>query len=506
MEKNNQIQLKEWLELHPYNNKCETDDFYLELANTLFDTWNKSKLTNNINVNVIRRISMYLAAYLEDIKSDFGLWKAFVTRHTALYDKRLPIYESQSEDNSRPQLGDINFIIWYSLQELAGKPSRTVFPPFLSSITMLSGMLHDQIRKVSDKAPVNSRMKKLFSNPNVSKDFSLLKQLLNWFFTHSYLIEPSTQEKIMMNHRIISDKFKSATDEQKNMFMYGIMQDTIFTYPCGPLSLYVKDWLHAMAIDNAEAAELYRNIEAKPTYNWLLVDVEEDNLVFDCLQREYTIKVVKSAFKNPENFEKGKTVVACGFVKYAGTWIVNGIISITDVNDPHIKNIKKMPDRSKLAQIHSSVYKHFLSVNDDRPLAFFDTYDGMNAFFTEKMKWPANDAMAKQLASNKNFTLFAEEDKGIIIAVNIAEYIKSDNNPLYNQAEAQNKALLLFINKGLCPIDLLEYLEDNEMIPDANFLTDGKAHNVEKGKALLQSNWDFIARMFLQEFYWDETR
>ena len=30
----NPIQLKEWHELHPYNTKAESDDYYVELSNT----------------------------------------------------------------------------------------------------------------------------------------------------------------------------------------------------------------------------------------------------------------------------------------------------------------------------------------------------------------------------------------------------------------------------------------------------------------------------------------
>ena len=107
----NPIQLKEWHELHPYNTKAESDDYYVELSNTLFDTWVKSHLTDKININAIRRVSLYVAAYVEDIKSDFGLWKAFITRHCALYGRRLPFFASAADTNAaRPQVTDISYL------------------------------------------------------------------------------------------------------------------------------------------------------------------------------------------------------------------------------------------------------------------------------------------------------------------------------------------------------------------------------------------------------------
>lgn len=501
----NPIQLKEWHELHPYNTKAESDDYYVELSNTLFDTWVKSHLTDKININAIRRVSLYVAAYVEDIKSDFGLWKAFITRHCALYGRRLPFFASAADTNaSRPQVTDINFIIWYSLQELTGKPSHQIIPPFLNSLTTVSGLLYEKINKTFDKAPCNKHLTRLFSNPQVYKEFPLLKQLLNWFFSHAYLIEPSTQERIMMNHRIIMDKFKNATDEQKNMFMYGIMQDTIFTYPCGPLALYVKDWLHAMADDTAEAASRYLGIEALQTYHWLVTDITDETVTLDCMQRERVIEVAKSTFKDADKLAKGKSIIICGFVKYDQTWNVSGVISLTDTDNPQIKSIKKVADRSRFADVHRKVYQQFMEANNGKPIAFFGNIEEVNKFFTDKLKWPANDNLATQLSKSRNFILFAEEDKGIMIATNIAEYVKDADNPLYKKEEAERKGVFPFINKGMCPIDLLEYLEDNDMLHDACFLTDGKGFNAEKGQKLLHDNWDFIARMFLNEFYWDE--
>ncbi len=502
----NPIQLKEWLELHPYATECDSDAFYVSLANDLHGTWLKSRLTLNAKPEVIRRTALYLAAYVEDIKSGFGLWQAFVERHNALYGKRLPFYDStEGTETSRPQIADINFIIWHSLQLLQGKPTRMVFPPLLNGLSTLSGMLVERMRKSFDQAPANCRLTALFANPQVYGNFVQLRNLLNWFFAHSYLIEPSVQEKIMMNHRIIADRFKEATDEQKNMFMYGIMQDTIFNYPCGPLALYVKDWLHALVPAGSEAASLYLGMEARPSLFWLVKATDGDSMTLECLQRDDSITVDKAMFKDSDKFESGKTVINCGFVNYGGRWYVSGIIAVSDTADPRLKNVRKAPSKAQLAEVHRNVCRQFLDVNDGKQLAFFGDFAGMNAFFTEKMKWPANDALEKQLGKSRNFTLFADEDKGVTIATNIAEYIKAEGNPLYNKEEAEKKAVLVFINKGQCPIDLLEYLVDEGMLPDASFPTYGNTHNVKVGKRLLQDNWDFIARMFLNEFYWGEA-
>ena len=310
----------------------------------------------------------------------------------------------------------------------------------------------------------------------------------------------------MMNHRIIADRFKEATDEQKNVFMFGIMQDTIFNYPCGPLALYVKDWMHAIVPADSEAAGLYLGIDARPSLFWLVKAIDGNGMTLDCLQRDECITVDKAMFKDAEKFTAGKTVINSGFVSYGGRWYVSGIVAVSDTDDPRLKNVRKAPSKAQLAEVHRNVCHQFLEVNGGQHLAFFADFAGMSAFFTDKMKWPANDALEKQLGKSRNFVLFADEDKGVTIATNIAEYIKADGNPLYNKAEAEKQSVLIFINKGQCPIDLLEFLVDEGMLPDANFPTYGNTHNVKVGKRLLQDNWDFIARMFLNEFYWGEAR
>lgn len=498
----NKINLNEWMEIHPYKKTVESDKYYVEVANNILNIWETSKMPFSIPANLMKRISMYITAYFEDVISDFGLWKTFINKHKFLYGKWLPFYTQEEEYfEDEINLNDIKFIIWYSIQQLAGKATHKIFPPFIKGLDILAEYIYKYLDNQFEKAPINESIEKLFGKEEVYGNIYELKNLLNWFFCHSYLIEPSTQSKIMENQHFVNHQFKNATQEQKNMFMYGIMQDTIFAYPCGPLALKINDWMCAMVGKDHPNFDNYRTIEVKQTLHWLVQNIDETTITLSCITKNESMQIEKSIFKDTDKFQPGKTVIACGFIKYKDKWNVSGIVSVNDIST--YKNVQKEPDRSQIEAIHKSVHDRFVSQNNGKEIAFFQNLDELKNFLTSKMGWPEEASQQfKNLEKNKNFVVYASEDKGLMISADIAEFLKHEDNPMYNEEEAKLKSFFVFVNKGQCPIDMLEYFVDNNMLPDASMVTDYESNNFEKGKEIVKENYDFIARMFLNEYYW----
>ncbi len=50
------------------------------------------------------------------------------------------------------------------------------------------------------------------------------------------------------------------------------------------------------------------------------------------------------------------------------------------------------------------------------------------------------------------------------------------------------------MEQGVCPVDLLRYLFDNDMVPAARWPS-------AKDTSILHDNWDFLARLYLQKYY-----
>lgn len=63
------IYLNDWLAIHPYTAVQQSDTYFVKLANRLYD-----ETAASIPYEVRMDLSLYAAAYLEDIISGLGLW------------------------------------------------------------------------------------------------------------------------------------------------------------------------------------------------------------------------------------------------------------------------------------------------------------------------------------------------------------------------------------------------------------------------------------------------
>lgn len=142
-------------------------------------------------------------------------------------------------------------------------------------------------------------------------------------------------------------------------------------------------------------------------------------------------------------------------------------------------------------------YKSLVKATKGEPIAFCKDYEELNKFLSDKMEWgtPDEGGHLPQLKDSANFILFATPDKGLLIAHDIAQFVKHPNNPYYNQESAANEAHNMVMKTEVCPVDLVKYLFEKGYVPDAAFPT---GHN---GQALLHDNWDFLARLYLGKYY-----
>ncbi|WP_294473002.1 DUF3843 family protein [uncultured Bacteroides sp.] len=138
--------------------------------------------------------------------------------------------------------------------------------------------------------------------------------------------------------------------------------------------------------------------------------------------------------------------------------------------------------------------ERFLEASGGEPLMFFDSYEALKKFFVQSLKWEDEEgALLPDLAEFDDFVLYANP-KGLLIGPDVASFFADKHNPLYNAEMAEEEGYELFCEEGLCPFDLLKYGMEHNLLSEAQF-------PFNDGKALLQDNWDFVARWFLGEFY-----
>ena len=132
---------------------------------------------------------------------------------------------------------------------------------------------------------------------------------------------------------------------------------------------------------------------------------------------------------------------------------------------------------------------------DWRTEDYLNGYDSLKRFLVEILQWPDDENHTlPQMKSCRNFVLMVDEQKGLLLAKDVCEYIADTENPYYDQEEASQNAFRMLTEEMLCPPDLLHYCIEKNLLPDAELPEVGE-------KMLVKLNADFIARHSLLYYY-----
>lgn len=168
----------------------------------------------------------------------------------------------------------------------------------------------------------------------------------------------------------------------------------------------------------------------------------------------------------------------------------------------------KMPPKNAQEKETSEHPYHtaFVKANGGRDMRFIGTYDELNDFFISGLGWAPGEEHLPQFKGHSDFVLMATYSKGLMVAKDIAKCVKHPDNPLYDSDHAAKFAFTLLSQRAVCPSDMLLHICRNGWLPDARFpemaaITEVPAPDESEQTALVSENWDFIARVYLQEFY-----
>lgn len=154
----------------------------------------------------------------------------------------------------------------------------------------------------------------------------------------------------------------------------------------------------------------------------------------------------------------------------------------------------KKPKEDKASDSPHKYYTLFTKATGGRDIAYFRTYDELNAFFIDALGWEKGERHLDQLAGSSDFVLMVNREKGLLLARNVARCIADPANSLYDSRYAADHAFELLTVRGLCPGDLLRRILAEGWLPDATFPG-------TQTQALVKRNADFIARCYLQLYY-----
>ena len=217
-----QIYTNDWLKIHPYTAVQPSDSYFVNLSNKLYRACTLTTLPNIFR----KKLSLYIAAYLEDQISELGLWKSFTAEHKRLYGKYLPFYPT-APDYVADEINeeDIRFIIWNTWQKVSSLHEKIYINPNEQAIAEQARIFYDILEEAYENAPENESLNHYFDQPGTAVEAD---RKLTWLFGHSYLTEPSMLpyiEQIAPNDR--------------------------FIVPVGPLALFLYEWISLLTTSDA---------------------------------------------------------------------------------------------------------------------------------------------------------------------------------------------------------------------------------------------------------------
>ena len=479
---------------HPRGMVCTTDFYYAKVGNMLLKAAEGSsvQLTNN----ELYRAALKVTLYFEDVICDSGVWRGFVNKHQALYNKPLPFY-TISEDYypDEPHEEDIRLLIWLTLVEV--NPAE--FPhPEEEAIMVLAEKFYQVLENEFEQAPINEDLKRFFEEAKFMNDYITARDAMLWTMMGCYLNDQKDYGDMIDDELDLMSK-QTQLEKDDSRTMYSTMCQLMFKYKVGPLALLPKEWLALMMEPNGNgtAAETLRKIEYRNIDVYLL-DKSDDTYIYLRSTDDSVIAVRKDGYADLKEMElkKGTGCVAA-FVRFNGEWNPNGIDSWGRL-DQHFNDVKEHRKnyREGFSEKH---FKSLMKKTGGSPLVYLGNGDAVRRFLMDDIGIPEHLMQHSRLFEEENIVAWVPNcNEGPFFSYGLTSTICDKHNPFYVKDEKGEESLEIIANPELSQDDMARYLIDNHMLPDAAF---ADRYGKERGRQLAQENLDFIARCYRRRYY-----
>lgn len=99
------ITLQQWLSRQPYTQTTDSDRYYTQLANRVYDLVKISPLKERLTEEATKNLCCDVVGYFADILSGTGLWATFLSYHRSLYGRTLPFFPAENYYDGEVKIG-----------------------------------------------------------------------------------------------------------------------------------------------------------------------------------------------------------------------------------------------------------------------------------------------------------------------------------------------------------------------------------------------------------------
>jgi len=488
---------QDWLSMHPYSKPVSSDSYYVGLSNKILSALSSYGYKDLFSPSNLKDISLCVTAYFEDVISGFGLWRAFTGMHFRLYGKLLPFYEVDDEymeDEMNEQ--DVRFLVWNIVQIDVFEQSCCIVNPDNPAIGLLALHIYGILEEEYESAPENEFLQSLFISPELYADFYEFRNCAGWLFYDSYLMRPSTRQLLERSLKQLDESGSKFDFINKRLLMYTLEVDLIFNSPCGPLGLNIHEWMAAIAGRETEIGQLLLNIKKRSIKNsYLVIGEYEDSIGLLSLNGEELL-LSRCSYERGVGFRPQEDVLTAGLVYFKDYWYVNGFLTISDTE--RYRSVAEKEEKRMHGNRMS--YARFMEANKGRPVAYLKDAAQLRLYM-HKIFQPEDeslfDADKIEVEGWENLVVYADPEEGLFIYPHLAVWLKSEDNPYYDNKQAVDGGFGLLTGEYAVSWGLVEYITRNGLMPDLGLKS---LKGAEYGRMQVQNNMGFLFGFFRSRF------
>ncbi len=490
---------------HPRAVLSSTNRDYADIANSLYDILEATDLGDGLLEDELKSMAIKVTLYFEDIVSEIGLWASFVAKHKELYGKPLPFYAVGTEyDTDHIHVEDIQLLLWDAL--LADEYSETMPNPENYGIEDAAHWIFTYLDGIFDDTPINMALYNYFHEAPFASNFYEVRLVQDWYFFDCYLTAGRFMSSVLDD---AIDKQMELSQGRSSVAQTAALAEVAFNHRIGPLALKPQEWLAALLHvhgqeDKAAAIGSITNKEMEPyfleSYDDKFVSLRDVDGNLMMLHRTKYLNADDSVLK-------GKDIGGCigTFAFYNGEWFLNGLCIWGDIDRfaASFKRERELAKKQNLNVLPDTLVGNF------KQLFFFKDKDSFCDFVTKEFHLPL--AEKQQIPNDvKNIIMFIPDSvksddgkteaigkrRGFCVIFDIAEYVKSPDNPMYNREKAKKYFLIADIEK--VPGEFVRYAISHNLFPDFAI---NSAKGYRHARKLTQDNLDFLARTLRRQDY-----
>lgn len=476
----------EWRLGHWFAVASASDAYYVKLANKIHGYIRFAGLNDLLTESGQHNLAKLIAFYFEDVISDVGIWRAFITAHKEMYGKYLPFYNVDESQYYTDEINreDICFLIWMGVQQYQ---EGTFINPENPGLVQLADMLYALLDEEFENAPINTELVEQMYSSKWFEDFYLMKNWCVQFYRSAYLL----QDEREWDHQDEVDEDFSEMLENDDERDYAVYSYLALCSKIGPLALTVPEWMCYMLKNKGmeREAELFAGIKCLPYNLYLLKEYDADVLTLESLDGTIcTVDRSSMISLQDDTLEEHRSLIASLAVCNGGNWQVCGSTSWLK-DDEGFSKIREEQEAKKAGdrQLHDKL----MEATGNYPLKYFAGHEDWMQWLNRNIGFAPDFVAPEEMKESRNIAVFILPDGQLSVLPDGALCIKDDRNPYYNPEQAKKQAISILVDPEMTSKEMLHYLLEHRMLPDAQI---NSLQGPERGRQLIQENIDFVAR------------